>query len=113
MYLMSPETFEAIKGWLEIIKPGIERAEINALLQSKFRGLHLEGLPLKKSVFIFDTALLDVQAAIKMKDTASLASSTWIPLIVQRLNEIDVRNPESHDRLKKLMTYISEMEVRK
>lgn len=109
LYLIDPEVGAALETWLKIIKPSINSAEIKALLTSKFRALKLESLPMKKALFIFDTALINTQKAIPMIDAAR--NGSWIPLIVKRMNAIDDHDFQGWNRLRKLMIYLTELEA--
>jgi hypothetical protein len=107
--MLDPEMGMALETWLRLLRPTISSAEIKASLIAKFRGLKLEVLPLKKALFIFDSALIDTQKAIPMIDAAR--GGSWIPLFIKRLNMIDDHDFEGWDRLRKLMIYLNEIEV--
>ena len=107
--MLDPEVGFALETWLKIIRPSITSAEIKALLTAKFRALKLEELPLKKAIFIFDSAMIDTQKAIPMIPVAR--GGSWIPLYQKRMNMIDNHDFEGWQRLKMLNTYLLELEV--
>ena len=109
MYMLDPEVGFALETWLKIIRPSITSEEIKALLTAKFRALKLEELPLKKAIFIFDSAMIDTQKAIPMIPVAR--GGSWIPLYQKRMNMIDNHDFEGWQRLKMLNTYLLELEV--
>jgi hypothetical protein len=103
MYMLRPETKATLFELLDLIKPEYEETEKIEALRRGYEALRLHDLPLFFALFVFDCAMIDTKAAIKLKEVA-LTKKHWFPIILERINLVGVEG------LKRVMQFIKPYE---
>jgi hypothetical protein len=103
MYIIHSETKNTIFNLLDLIKPEYEDTEKIEALRRGYEALRLHELPMFFGLFVFDCAMVDIKAAIKLKEVA-FQKKHWFPLILERINLIGVEG------LQRIMQFIKPLE---
>jgi hypothetical protein len=103
MYVLTAQTRDTLFSLLDLIKPEYEQVEKVEALRRGYEALRLHDLPMFFSLFVFDTALRDIKAGIKLKEIA-LERKHWFPIILNRIQLVGI------DDLEKVMRFIEPLE---
>lgn len=103
MYILNVSTKETLFKLLDLIQPELEETGKIEALRKGYEALRLHDLPLFFGLFVFDCAMVDIKAAIKLKEVA-LTKKHWFPLILERINLVGVEG------LQKVMKFIQPYE---